>query len=297
MGATQSADFVFTPKVWQDHVDAFFRRKLVWGAFATQDNTLTAAPGETINFPFYKKIGPAQEPLEDEGLSVESLSDDAFSATVKEIGRAVGIKMKALRTSAVRRERNFAEIQSQIGRVMAEKVDEDLVTEVNLASNHVVSLVGGDAAPMNIVRLMQAKIRGFGDRSDEAEVAFMHSAHWEDLLTDSTAGFLKADANDPLLGLRGFQGRLGGMAIVVTDTVPRLADVNSKQVFRSFIMKPNAYGFITAEAPEMERDKDILHREWVFAGTQWYAVKGFHAKVATDDLRITALDIQTQLPA
>lgn len=297
MPATQSSDFLFTPKVWQDHVMAFFRRKLVWGAFATQDNTLTAAPGETINFPFYKKIGDAEEPDEDQGLQVDAISDDAFNATVKEVGKAVGVKMKALRKSAQTKDKIFSNIQEQMGRVLTEKVDRDLIVEINLPANHKVALVGNDTETMTIKRLVQGKILGFGDRSDEAVVAFMHSAQWLNILTDSTAGFLKADAQDPLLGLRGFQGRLGGMAIVVTDTVPRLADLNSKQVFRAFVMKENPYGFITAENPEMERDKDILHREWVFAITQWYAVKGFHAKIAADDLRIAALDIQTDLAA
>ena len=129
--STLSSDFAFTPKVWQDHIDAFFRRKLVFGAFALQDNTLTAAPGETINFPFFKKIGDAEEPDEDEGVFIDKLEDDSFSATVKEVAKGVGINMKALRKSAARRERIFAEIQRQIGQVHAEKVDRDLVTEMS----------------------------------------------------------------------------------------------------------------------------------------------------------------------
>lgn len=82
MGATQSGDFAFSPKVWQEHISAYFDKKLVFGAYALQDNTLTAAPGETVNFPYFKAIGAAQEPAQDEGLAVDKLQDDSFSATV-----------------------------------------------------------------------------------------------------------------------------------------------------------------------------------------------------------------------
>ena len=294
-GATQSSDFQFVPKVWQDHVDAYFRRKLVFGAFALQDRTLTAAPGETVNFPFFIATGDAEEPDEDQGLTVDKLSDDAFSATVKEVGKALGVKMKALRKSAARRERIFSEIQSQIGQKMAEKIDRDLITEI--ATSSVAALTAVAAAEvMTVKQLARGKIRGFGDRSDEAVAVFMHSLQWEDLLTDGTAGLLKADANSPFQAIKGFQGTLLNMAVIVTDNVPVVVGgIDGKQAFDSYIVKENAYGFMTAEEMEMERDKDILHREWVFAGTQWYAVKNFHTKIATDDLRIARLRLTTSV--
>jgi hypothetical protein len=79
MSATTSSDFNFVPKVWKDHVMAFFRRRLVAGAFALQDDTLKSEPGTVINFPFFKKIGDAEEPAEDQGLQVDKLADDSFS--------------------------------------------------------------------------------------------------------------------------------------------------------------------------------------------------------------------------
>lgn len=285
--STLAADFAFEPKVWQDHVDAFFRRKLVFGAFALTDDTLTAAPGETVNFPYFKKIGDAEEPLEDEGLAVDKLQDDAFSATVKEVGKGVGVKMKALRVSAARRERVFSEIQSQIGTVHAEKVDRDLVTEIVTASQEVYTQAS-PATLMNIKILADMKFGGFGDRGNEASVTFMHSLQYNDLLQDDTAKFLQADANDPAALVAGNVGVLLGMNIIVTDNVPEIAGgIGGKKAYQAITIKPNAYGFMTAENPLIERDKDILHREWVFAGTQWYAVKNFHSKVATDDLRIS----------
>ena len=292
---TQSPDFVFRPKVWADHVDAFFRRKLVFGALALNDNTLTAAPGETINFPFFKKIGDAEEPAEDEGLLVDKLQDDSFNATVKEVAKAVGVNMKAIRVSAARRERIFAEVQRQIGQVHAEKVDKDLVAEMSTVGNYVEGYTAAGAADvMDIRKLNEGKIVGFGDRANEAIAVFMHSLQWLDLQNDLTAGFLKADANSPFSMIDGYSGSLLRMAVIVTDNVPEVAGgIGGKKAYDSFVVKRDPYGFMTAEMPEMERDKDILHREWVFAGTQWYAVKGFHAKVASDDFRVARLRTST----
>jgi len=47
MAATVSTDFTFEPKVWKDHIRAYFDKKLVFGAIAMQDDTLKGAPGET----------------------------------------------------------------------------------------------------------------------------------------------------------------------------------------------------------------------------------------------------------
>ena len=289
MGATLSSDFAFEPKVWQDHIGAYFDKKLVFGAYALVDTTLTAAPGETVNFPYFKAIGDAEEPSQSQGLQVDNLQDDSFSATVKEVGKAVGFKKKALRKSAAQRDRIFGEAQSQLARVHAEKVDADLITELNTSGNYVAGFVGtgtGDVA--NITNINIGRIQGFGDKADQAVAIFMHSYHLLSLLNDSTAGFLKADAipMQNRIDVPGWMGKLLGMDVIVTDQVPAASDISGKKAYYSFIVKRNAYGFMLAENMDLERDYDLLHREWVIAATQWYAVKGFHAKIASNDYRV-----------
>ena len=283
--STQSADFNFTPKVWKDHIDAYFRKKLVFGAFALSDDSLTQEPGTTINFPFFKKIGPAENPAEDEGLIVDKLTDDSFNATVLEVSKAVGIKKKAFKTSAAKSEKIIEEIQRQIGRVHAEKVDADLVAEFSGVGNYTdgfVTTTGTDL--MNVRLLNQARVKAFGDRFSEAHVAFIHSTQYQDLMNDSTTGFLQANALDPMAMVDGFVGRLLGMALVVTDNVPS-STVSGHTCYFASLHKAGSYGFLTKQEMELEMDYDILQREWVFTGDQWYAVKSFHAKISTDDLK------------
>lgn len=287
MGATVAADFAFEPKVWGDHVSAYFDRKLVYGAFALRDNTLTSEPGMTQNFPYFKAVGAAEEPAESDSLSVDNLEDDSFSCTVKEVGKAVGIKKKAFKKSAARSERIVSEIQAQIGRVMAEKVDGDLLDLIKHDDNSTQGFLAAAAADkMSAANLIKAKITAFGDKHKDAMVCFMHSLQYLDLYTDSGTGLIKADANDPAYLIEGFEGRIGGMALVTVDSTPKHGaptQIDSKDAYRATIHKPNSYGIMLKQDMEMESDYDILARQWVFTGNQWYGVCSFHAKVSASD--------------
>lgn len=286
--ATLSTDIGFEPKVFADHVDAYFRQKLMWGAVALLDNTLQAEPGETVNFPFFNKIGAAEEPGEQNQLTVDKLGDDAFSVTVKEVGKAVGFKDKALRVSAARRAEIFNEAERQIARVHAEKVDNDLVALLEDSDNFSQGFTATAAAhTLDIRRLNASRISTFGDRHDEAAAVYLHSRQYLDLMNDSTAGFLNADATDPMFGLPGFMGRLLGMAVFVSDLCPQADDIDNATAFHGYIMKQNPYGIAIAESPMVETDRDILSRENVVTATQWYGVVGIHKKVSDDDLRVT----------
>ena len=277
MAATVSTDFVFEPKVWKDHISAYFDDKLLFGAIASRDESLKAAPGETVNFPYYEKIGAVEEPLETAALTVDNLADDSFNATVKEVGKAVGVKKKAFIVSAARTERIIGEITSQMGRVHAEKIDDDLLAEFSGVGNFVDVPVG---TTKNIQAINTGKVTAFGDKHTDAVALQINSLDLLAIVNDTNTGFLKADANDPMIRVPGFMGRMLGMAVFETDKVT---------VGECYVHKMDPYGFIVKQDMELESDYDILNREWVFAATQWYAVKSFHAKIAADDLKTAKL--------
>lgn len=296
--STQSSDFVFEPKVWSDHIMAYFNQTLVFGAFALRNNELQAeGKGVTVNFPYYKAIGAAEEIEENEALQVDKLSDDSFTCTVFEIGKAVGFKKKAFKKSADSADRIMAEAQRQIARRHAEKVDDKLIAEILTAGED--GFTATDATgTMNVRTQNTGKIVAFGDRADEAAVHFIHSLQLLDLMNDSTSGFMKADANDPMYNIKGFKGRMmNGMAIVVNDKVPSVAPIASKKSFKSIICKENAYGIIMKQEMEMDSDKDILNREYIVTGNEWYGVKNFHAKISSEDKKIAFVTTATSIAA
>ena len=286
MPSTHAADFVFEPKVWSDHIQAYFDRFLTFGAFAIRNNELQAeGSGLTVNFPYFKAIGDAEEPAEDDALTVDKLSDDSFSCTVFEVGKAVGFTKKSFKKSAASANAIMAEAQRQIARVHAEKVDKKLLAEIETSGT--VGYTATDAAhTMNIRSLNIGKVKAFGDKHRQAAVCFMHSLQLLDLQNDTTAGFLKADANDPMNMVNGFAGRLLNMAIVENDNMTKLPQVGGKDVYRAIICKPNAYGIISKQEMEMDSDKDVLAREYIVTGNEWYGVKNFDKKVHAQDKKI-----------
>jgi hypothetical protein len=298
MAGTQSSDFVFEPKVWQEHIRAYFDEKLVFGAIAAKDDSLKpdAGKGETVTFPFFKFIGDVEEPAEDESLSVDKLMDDSFSCTVKEVGKAVGVKKKAFKKSGASSDKIVSEIQRQLGIKHAKKVDEDLRTEMNTSGNYTSGYLATAAAnTMKASTLLQALIVAFGDKHDETVAIYMHSLQFLDCMNDTTAGFMKADANDPFQGIGGFKGRLLNKPVIVVDTVPSAGTIDGKAAYHAFAHKMNPYGICTKQDMELERDYDILAREWVVTSNEWYGVKSFHAEVSADDKRTCRITTTTSL--
>ena len=88
--------------------------------------------------------------------------------------------------------------------------------------------------------------------------------------------------------VEGFEGRLAGLAIVSDDNVGKNSglassggQINSKNAYDAWICKANAYGFMVKQEMELEHDYDILHRQWVFAGDQWYGTLSFDQTISS----------------
>lgn len=286
--STSSTDLVFRPKVWSDHVSVFRDRKMGLGQLALKDNTLVAEPGETVNFPYYKAIGDAQEPAEDEGLEVRKLADDSFACTVKEVGNAVGWKDKAKRVSGDKKGGVEEEAQAELGRTLAEKVDKDLILTINAnGASSPGFLAAANTDKASVKRLLTGNIKGFGDKSEQTIAYAMHSMDYLNMMTDSDSGFLKADANHPFYQLPGFMGTILGKALFVLDTMPEVpGGLHGKKAYYHFAFKANPFGIYTAEEMAMEKDRDILKRENVVAATMWYGMLSLHGKVSANDKRI-----------
>ena len=136
---------------------------------------------------------------------------------------------------------------------------------------------------------MSKKICVFGDKADDAVICFMHSLQWLDLQSDGSAGFLKADANDPLSAIKGFVGRLFNMAVVIVDSCKSTGTIDGKSSYLAHFHKINSYGIITKQEMEMDEDKDILARERLYTGNQWYGVKSFDRKISSLDKKTGGL--------
>ena len=112
---TKASDIAFVPQVASQNIAAYFERNMGLGSLALIDRTLTGAPGETVTFPYWKTIGDVEEPSEDNSLQVDKLSDDSFTCTVKEVGKAVGWKDKANRKNSISKSFPWADAKKWAG--------------------------------------------------------------------------------------------------------------------------------------------------------------------------------------
>lgn len=300
MAITQSSDFAFVPQVASDHMSGYFNDSLVFGAFAFKDERLKAdaKTGDEVTMPFYKTIGAAEEPTEMGILSVDKLQDDSFKAKVKEVGKAVGFTDKSIIVSGDSKQNTYEEATKQVGRVFAEKVDNDIITEINTVGNHIVGYSAaaiGDVC--NVQNLLRGKVTAFGDKEQDAKVLFLHSQHIITFGVELFTKMLVKDPNDPYNSIQGFKGRMLDMAVIVTDKMPRLADIGGKRVYSAFAIKEMPYGMITKQDMQVEADRDILARQTIMAATQWYAVKSYHAKISALDLKTAKFGFATEQAA
>ena len=321
MAITKSTSFVFEPQIAARHVQAYFKLKLVWGMLAWRQTAKEfAKPGKQQTFPYFNQIGAAELPGEDDTLAVDSLGDNQFSATAKEVGKAVGITDSARYESGATFAEWDAEAHRQLGRVHAERVDTDLKEEVNGAGNRDIianaavsdfslqSAFGTDKgindskfqnATCNIRKIHSGLIDAFGDRWGECKAIIMHSQHYKNIASDATAGFLNADANNPLFAhIPGFVGTVPswfGLAIIINDNVPKetnltitdsAAATQAYNVYSAVYLKQDAFGLMVKQEAKAEYDRSILQRQDIMSATQWYAVKSFHKKIHAEDARI-----------
>ena len=305
---TLPADFKFEPKVWSDHIKAFFDHALKLGAYAVKDDTLenNARSGMTINFPFFKSIGPAETPKPNVSLIPDAISDDSFQCSVFEAGKAVAATTAAELSSAATKTDISAEIMRQMARVMAEKVDDLLNDEIHSYNRKAKGVIGADRTKydnmimttvatqagdtMEPAKILQAKLLGFGERSEDAKVVFMHPAVFLDLQSHKESGFLKADANSPYNMISGAVGKMFNMDIVLSERCKKLPDqIGGKDAYVTHIHKANSFGIIQKQSVLVKHDEDILARTKLFASTQWFGVKSFDRKNHVKDNKAAGL--------
>ena len=159
-----------------------------------------------------------------------------------------------------------------------DSIDDDLLAEFDNVANHTAVPSLGVGA--TVQKINTGKVTAFGDLHTDAVALQINSLDMLAVMNDNANGFLKADATDPMYGRTGYRGSLLGMAVFEADKVAAGS---------AYVHKVDPYGFLVKQDMELESDYDILAREWVFTGNQWYAVKSFHAKISADDRKSAKL--------
>ena len=336
MPLTKTGDLTFKNQIRLDYVQAYFRKKLIWTRFAQLLlKEFSGIPGKKVDIPYFDKIGDAEKPGEDDKLSVDKLGDNSFSGTVYEVGKAVGITDSARYEKGSTDEKWEKEVGNQMGRVMAEQMDADALAVLNndgtvntdgatgadsaghdkiddlpsaiTLTTPFTAAKGADTAAysnnaLNVRKLQRYYTRGFGDRANEATIQIMHSHAYTDVVVDTTAGFLKADAVSPFKGLDGYESNFLGKETFKIDNLPKdkkitftdSASASQKyQTYKTFVLKPEAYTMMLKKSAMFETARDILARQDIQSVTQWYTFMTLHKRVDTMDKRAIGITTLT----
>lgn len=276
---TLKSDMI-VPEVFGDIVTAKFKGKLVIANFALTDTTLVGNPGDTVHFPKWNPIGDAEDLDEDVAMVPEKLTSSDADATVKEVGKAVVISDQALLSSIGD---PLDEAGAQVGKVVARKIDADLVSEAvtYCPEGRVV-----DTEDEFYEKVADAKSL-WGDEAEEISVLLVHSRMYTALLKD--ANFISADKYPAGVLITGAIGTLYGVPVMITDRVPYDTDTG---VATSIMLERNALGYITKRAPIVETGRDILKRNTIITTNVHYAVK----LINEDGIAVIEHDLSVQDP-
>lgn len=261
-GTTTKSNMII-PEVFGDMVTAKFKGKLVIGNFALTDTTLVGTPGDTVHFPKFNAIGDAEDLTEDVAMVPEVLTSSDAEATIKEVGKAVTISDQAALGSVGN---PIDEATTQVGKVVARKIDKDLITEgiTNCPSSRIILATDTEAFHLKVADAKSL----WGDEAEEITVLAIHSKMYTSLLKD--ANFISADKYPAGVLVSGAIGTIYGVPVMITDRVPYDATTG---VAKSLMLQQNALGYVTKRAPLIETGRDILKRNTTVATNVHYAVK------------------------
>lgn len=254
---------MIVPEVFGDIVTGKFKGKLVIANFALTDTTLVGVPGDTVHFPKWNTLTDAEDLTEDVAMVPEVLTSADADATVKEVGKAVEISDQALLSSVGD---PLDEAGAQVGKVVARKIDADLVTE-SITSCPVGRKIAATDTDAFYLKVADAKGL-WGDEAEDIAVLLVHSKMYTSLLKD--ANFISADKYPAGVLITGAIGTLYGVPVLITDRVPYDTDT---EIATSIMLQQNALGYITKRAPIVETGRDILKRNNLITTNVHYAVK------------------------
>jgi N4-gp56 family major capsid protein len=276
---------LYAPEVWEDLSQAeFVNRAIVLNA-ATQADTLSGVPGDTVAFPKWSTLSDLADLSEGVAMGTEALTQSSSRATIKEAGKAVEITDTASLNGLGNAQ---DEAIRQFGVLAARKLDADLITAASEVVTGGITYADGsaatDSAPLQFATAAGVGLTWetivdsttlFGDDFELSDVfgLFIRSDQKAAILKDDQ--FIQAaqtNSGNSIVN-RGLIGQVGGLDVYVTD---RIASG------KSLIVKRNSLGVLYKRRPVVEQDRDILKRTNVVTTNLHYAVKRLNDKGVVD---------------
>ncbi len=224
--------------------------------------------GDVIKFPRYDVLGDFDAMSEDTALTPEKLKTSMDMAVVQAAGKAVEVTDFATLAS---RGDPSQEVGKQVPTLATRYIDKKLVDE---AETTTLSSTFTQTIAWEI--FVDAIITNWGDRAMQMVGGLVvHSKVMGDIM--KLPEFKRADQ----LGqagsiITGFIGAFGAYPVFVSDRLT--VDSSTPKNYTNLILKRGALGLMFQRQLLVERDRDILKKNWVIAADVRFAVHLFFAK-------------------
>ena len=203
-GTTKLENMV-DPEVMAPMITAKIEKAIVATPFARIDTTLVGQPGSTITVPRYKYIGEAEDVAEGVAAGTVKLETDTDTYTVKKAMKAVTLTDEAILSGYGN---PVGEANSQLGKAIAEKIDNDVMDELKGAQNTVT--LDGDISYDNVIDALDR----FNEEENVPKVMFIHPKQVTQLRKDPD--FISNDKYNNNVMMRGEIGMIANTRIVAT---------------------------------------------------------------------------------
>lgn len=205
---TKLTDMI-NPEVMADMISAKIPKKIVVTPFAKVDTTLQGVAGDTITIPAFKYIGDAVDVAEGVAVDTTKLETTSDTATIKKAMKAVDITDEALLSGYGD---PLGEINSQLAKSIASKVDEDAMTALLDAS----LTYDGSADVLNYAGVVNA-IDVFNEELNSEKVMFVNPHQVSQLRLDPD--FISKDKYSGDVIMSGEIGKIANTRIVPSKRV------------------------------------------------------------------------------
>ena len=201
-GVTKLENMV-DPEVMAPMISAKLKDAIVATPFAKVDTTLQGRPGSTITVPRYLYIGDAEDVAEGVEAGVTKLETDTAEYTIKKAMKAVTITDEAILSGYGN---PVGEANSQLGKSIANKVDNDVIDELLKAQ-----LKKSSANPISYNGVVDA-LGYFNEEENVDKVMFIAPAQVTTLRKDTN--FISNDKYNMNVMIRGEIGMIAHTRIV-----------------------------------------------------------------------------------
>ena len=265
MTQTKIAQLV-NPEVIADMVSAKLPKMIKFTPLAYVERELVGQPGNTVTVAKWVYSGDAKDITEGEAIVPDQLTTDKSTMTIKKAGKGVEVTDEALLSGYGD---PLGQATHQIALAIANKVDNDLVTEAAKATQYV------DDAPTTGAALDKA-LAVFEDEEDARYVALVNPQDAIALRADTVKEWVRGSEIGANIVVSGTFGETHGVQIVRSKKVTKgkgfLVKVSAVETDTDDVAKYGAFVINLKRDVAVETDRDILKKTTVITGDEHYGV-------------------------